>query len=177
MGTVDANEAPPPNRFQGTTMFNPGSLFPAGNRVSHMRVSDNSVNDVDHGTWQQQDRADSGEQTQSCPRAALPTTALTCYREGTTYQAPYQRHPGDGDNFGTSPTRSNHNRMQGCQDMCTDTHQDHHWSFDEREDKDEDGGYVMMGGPIKLPSNIERLRQARQRGMSRYDTAALADLG
>ena len=61
--------------------------------------------------------------------------------------------------------------------MCTDTHQDHHWSFDEREDKDEDGGYVMMGGPIKLPSNIERLRQARQRGMSRYDTAALADLG
>jgi len=90
MGAVDTNEAPPPNRFQATTMFNPGSLFPAGNQVSHMRVSDNSVNDVDHGTWRQQDRADSGEQTQSRPRAALPTTASTRYREGTTFQAPYQ---------------------------------------------------------------------------------------
>ncbi len=69
MGAVDADEAPPPNRFQATTTFNPGSSFPAGNRVSHMRVSDNSVNDVDHGTWRQQDRADSREQTQSHPQA------------------------------------------------------------------------------------------------------------
>ena len=59
--------------------------------------------------------------------------------------------------------------------MRTDTHCDHHWLFDEREDEDEDGGYAMMGGPIKLPSNIERFRQACQRGMSLYDTAALAD--
>ena len=90
MGAVDAEEAPPPNRFQATTTFNPGSLFPAGNRVSHMRVSDNSVNDVDHGTLRQQDRVDLGEQTQSSPRAALPTTASTRHREGTTFQAPYQ---------------------------------------------------------------------------------------
>ena len=39
--------------------------------------------------------------------------------------------------------------------MRTDTHRDHHWSFDEREDEDEDGGSAMMGGPIKLPINIE----------------------
>ena len=39
-GDDDADEAPPTNRFQATTTFNPGSSFPAGNRVSHMRVSD-----------------------------------------------------------------------------------------------------------------------------------------
>ena len=50
--------------------------------------------------------------------------------------------------------------------MCTDTHRDHQWFFDEWEDEDEDGGYAIMGGAIKLPSNIERFRQARQRGMS-----------
>jgi hypothetical protein len=65
--------------------------------------------------------------------------------------------------------------MQGRRDMRTDMHRDHHWSFDDREAKDDDTGYAMMGGPIKSPSNIERFRQARQRGMSRYDTAALAD--
>ncbi len=177
MGDEDADKAPPPNRFQATTTFNPGSLFPAGNRVSHMRVSDNRVDDVDHGTWRQQDRSDLGEHTQSRTRATLPTTALTRYREGTTSQAlAYQQHPGDDDDFGTSPTRSNHNCMQGRRDMRTDMHRDYHqWLFDKREDKDEDGGYAMMGGPIKSPSNIERFQQARQRGMSRYDTAALAD--
>ena len=51
MGAEDSNEAPPPTRFQATTMFNPGSFFPAGNWVSHMRVSDNRVDKVDHGTW------------------------------------------------------------------------------------------------------------------------------
>ncbi len=51
MGAEDSNEAPPPTRFQATTMFNPGSLFPAGDWVSHMRVSDNRVDKVDHGTW------------------------------------------------------------------------------------------------------------------------------
>ena len=65
IGAEDADEAPPPNRFQATTTFNPGSSFPAGNQVSHMRVLDNRVDEVDHGTWRQQDRADSGEHTQS----------------------------------------------------------------------------------------------------------------
>ena len=74
-----------------------------------------------------------------------------------------------------SPTQFTHNRGQRRRDMRTDMHRDHHWSFDEREADDDDGGYAMMGGPIKSPSNIERFRQARQRGMSRYDTAALAD--
>ncbi len=55
MGDDDADEAPPPNHFQATTMFNPGSSFPAGNRVSHMRESDHRINNVDHGTWWQQD--------------------------------------------------------------------------------------------------------------------------
>jgi hypothetical protein len=175
MGAEDSNKVPPPNSFQATTMFNPGSSFPAGKRGSHMPVSDNRVNKVDHGTWRQQDRADSGDHTQSRPRAVLPTTASTHYRDMTFSQAPYQRHPGDADNFGTSPTRSDHNLMQGRRDMRTDTHRDHHWSFDEWDDEDEDGGYVMMGGPIKSPSNIEQFRQARQRGMSQYDTAALAN--
>ena len=39
--------------------------------------------------------------------------------------------------------------------MRTDMHRDHHWSFDEWEDEDEDGGYAMMGGAIKSPINIE----------------------
>ena len=36
----DADAASSPNCFQASTTFNPGALFPAGNRVSHMRVSD-----------------------------------------------------------------------------------------------------------------------------------------
>ncbi len=59
--------------------------------------------------------------------------------------------------------------------MRTDTQRDHRWSFEDREDNGDKGGYPLMGGPIKSPSNVERFRQARQRGMSRYDTAALAD--
>ena len=59
--------------------------------------------------------------------------------------------------------------------MRTDTHRDHRWSLDDRTDDDDDEGYATMGGPIKSPSNMERFRQARQRGMSRYDSAALAD--
>ncbi len=50
-----------------------------------------------------------------------------------------------------------------------------HWSFDDWEDDGDEGDYAMMGGPIKSPSNIERFRQARQQGMSRNNTAALAD--
>ncbi len=81
-------------------------------------------------------------------------------------QAPYQQHLGGNDDVGTSPSQFTHNRGQGRRDVHTDTHRDHHWSFDEREADDDDGGYAMMGGPIKSPSNIERFRQARQRGMS-----------
>ncbi len=175
MGDDDADEAPPPNRFQATPTFNPGSSFPAGNRVSHMRGSDNCIDDVEHGTWRQQDRADLGARTQSRPRAALPTTALTHYSEGRPSQAPYHRHTGEDDDVGMSPTQFNHNRMQGCRDMRPDMCCDHHWLFDEREDDDDNGGYAMIGGPIKSPSNIGRFQQARQRGMSRYNMAALAD--
>ena len=154
MGDDDADKAPPPNRFQATTTFNPGSLFPAGNRVSHMRVSDNRIDDVDHGTWRQQDPADLGAHTQSGPQAALPTTASTHYREGRTSQEPYQRHPRDDDNVGKSPSQFNHTGMQGRQDMRKDTHRDHHWSFDEREDDNDDGGYAMMGGQSNCPATL-----------------------
>ena len=156
-------------------MFSPGSLFPASNRVSHMRETDTCVEDVAHGTWRTQDRANMGEHTPSRPRAALPTTGLSHFWEGRPSQAPSQQHPGDDDNVGTYPTQFHHNRVQGRRDMRPDMHRDHHWSFDDREDDGENGGYAMMGGPIKSPSNIECFRQARQQGMSRYDTAALAD--
>ena len=48
-------------------------------------------------------------------------------------------------------------------------------SFEDRVDNGDEGDYAMMAGPIKSPSNVEHFRQARQRGMSRYDMAALAD--
>ena len=40
--------------------------------------------------------------------------------------------------------------------MRPDMHCDHYWLFDVREDDSDKGGYAMMGGPIKSPSNIER---------------------
>ena len=81
-GDDDADEATPPNHFQATTTFHPGSSFPAGNWVSHMRVSDHRINEVNHGTWRQRDRADLEAHTQSRPRPVLPTTDSTHYREG-----------------------------------------------------------------------------------------------
>ena len=51
----------------------------------------------------------------------------------------------------------------------------HRWSFNDREVDDDEVSYASMGGPIKSPSNVGRFGQARQQGMSRYDTAALAD--
>ncbi len=137
-------------------MFSPGSLFPASNRVSHMRETDTCVEDVAHGTWRTQDRANMGEHTPSRPRAALPTTGLSHFWEGRPSQAPSQQHPGDDDNVGTYPTQFHHNRVQGRRDMRPDTHLDHHWLFDDREDDRDEGGYAMMGGAIKSPSNIER---------------------
>ena len=59
--------------------------------------------------------------------------------------------------------------------MRTDMHRGHRWLFDDWEDEYDEGDYALMGGPIKSPSNVERFRQACQLGMSRYDTAALAD--
>ena len=173
-GDEDADEASPPNRFQATTTFNPGASFPAGNRVSHMRVSDHRVDGVDHGTWRQRDRTDWEVHPQSPLHHVHPATASTHFRDGRPSQAQSQRHLGDDDDVGASPQQPRH-RGHGRRDMHTDMHRDHHWSFDDREADDDNGGYAAMGGPIKSPSNIERFRQARQRGMSRYDTAALAD--
>ena len=85
-----------------------------------------------------------------CTRPPLRPT----FRDGRPSQAPYQRHLGDDDDVGTSPQQPR-NRGNGRRDMCTATHRDHHWSFDNREADDDDGGYVTMGGPIKSPSNIE----------------------
>ncbi len=65
--------------------------------------------------------------------------------------------------------------MPGCWDRRLDTHRAHCWSFDDQEDNGDEGGYAVMGGAIKSPSNIERFQQARQQGMSRYNTAALVD--
>ena len=84
----------------------------------------------------------------------LPTTALTHFWDGRTSQAPYQRHLGDDDDVGTSP-QFTRDRGHGRRDMRTDTHRDHHWLFEEREADNDNGGYAMMGGPIKSPSNIE----------------------
>jgi hypothetical protein len=123
--------------------------------VSHMRVSDHRINKVNHGTWRQRDPADLEAHTQAQPRQVLPTTASTHFREGRTFQAPYQRHLGDDDNVGTSPSQFTRNRGHGHRDMRTDAHRDHHWLFEEREADDDNGGYAMMGGPIKSPSNIE----------------------
>ena len=120
------NDAPPPNRFQATTTFSPGSLFPAGNRVSHMRETDTCIEDVAHGTWRTQDRADMGEHTTSRPRAALPTTGSTHFWEGRPSQAPSHQHPGDDDDVGTYPPQSHHNHVQGRRDMRPDTPRDHH---------------------------------------------------
>ena len=72
------------------------------------------------------------------------------------FSGTYQRHLGDDDDVGMSPSQFTRNRGHGCRGMRTDAHRDHHWSFEEREADDDDGGYAMMGGPIKLPSNIER---------------------
>jgi hypothetical protein len=59
------NDAPPPNCFQATTTFSPGSSFPAGNWVSHIREADNLDVGIEHGTWRTQDRADMGAHTPS----------------------------------------------------------------------------------------------------------------
>ena len=58
-------DAPPPNCFQATTTFSPGSSFPAGNWVSHMREADHPDKDFDHGTWWAQD----------CDDTEVPTTS------------------------------------------------------------------------------------------------------
>ncbi len=81
-GDDDADEASPPNRFQATTTFNPGSSFPAGNWVSHMRVFDHRVDGVDHGTWRQRDRTDWEEHPQSPSRHVHPTTASPTFGMG-----------------------------------------------------------------------------------------------
>ena len=59
--------------------------------------------------------------------------------------------------------------------MRLDTHREHCWSFEDRVDDGDEGDYAMMGGAFKSPSNVERFQQAWQRGMSRYNMAALAD--
>ena len=150
------NNAPTPNRFQATTTFSPGSLFPAGNRVSHMREADNPDEDIEHGTWRTQDRADTGAHTPSQPRAALPATSSSHFWEGKPSQAPTQQNPGDDEDVGRFPNQFHHNRVPGPRDMRMDMHRAHSWLFDNREDDGDEGGYVVMGGPIKSPSNIER---------------------
>ena len=150
------DDAPPPNRFQAATTFSPGSSFPAGNKVSHMQETDNPNEDVDHGTWRSQDRANTGAHTPSRPRAALPTTGSSHFPERRPSQALTQQHPGDDDNVGTSPNQFHHNCVPGCRDLRPDMHRAHCWSFDDQEDNGDEGGYPIMGGAIKSPSNIER---------------------
>ena len=150
------DDTTPPNRFQPTTTFSPGSLFPAGNWVSHMREADNPDEDCDHGTWRTRDRADTGAHTPYQPRAALPATGSSHFRDGRPAQAPTQRHPWGDEDVGTSPNQFHHNRVPGRRDMCPDTHRAHCWLFDNREVDGDKEGYAVMGGPIKSPSNIER---------------------
>ena len=99
-GDEDANAASPPNRFQATTTFNPGALFPAGNRVLHMRVSDHRADGVDHGSWWQRDRTDVEEYPQYPSRHVHPATASTHFRDGHPSQAQSQRHLEDDDDVG-----------------------------------------------------------------------------
>ena len=84
------DNAPTPNRFQATTTFNPGSSFPAGNRVSHMREADHPDEDLEHGTWRAQDHANTGAPTTSRPGSALPATSLSHFWDGRPSQAPTQ---------------------------------------------------------------------------------------
>ena len=143
-----------PNRFQATTTFSPGSSFPAGNRVSHMREADNPNEDLEHGTWRTQDPADTGAPITSRPGSALPATGLSHFRDGRPSQAPTQQHPWGDDNMGTSPNQYHHNCVTGRRDMRPNMHSDHRWSFEDREDDGDKGGYVMMGGQSNNPAML-----------------------
>lgn len=168
---ADADKASPPTRFQANPTFNPGSAFPPGNRVSHLNPR---VDVGDNGSWRQRDRTDGEDHTRSPSRHAHRDTASDNFRDGRPSHPSSHRHLGDEDDVDASHQPPSH-RRDGRRDMRTDTHRDHHWSFDDRAADDDDEGYATMGGPIKSPSNMERFQQARQRGMSRYDSAALAD--
>ena len=164
---TDAASYPP--RFNAHPTFNPGSAFPPGNRVSHMNPR---VAVEDNGGWRQRDDAE--DHTRPPSRCEHRDTTSDNFRAGRPFHSSSPRHLREEADVDASHQETRH-RGDGRRDMRTDTHRDHRWSLDDRTDDDDDEGYATMGGPIKSPSNMERFRQARQRGMSRYDSAALAD--
>ena len=186
------DDAPPANHFQVTTTFCPGATFPAGNRVSHIRDDGHSqvshMRDDGHPhedftcrPWRAQDRDDAGVQTTLQPGSALPETHSSHFRDRRIPHAQTHRQPWGDNEDGSTPYPNSHslqpayNRSTGCREMRTDMHRGHRWLFDDREDEYDEGGYTLMGGAIKSPSNVEHFCQACQLGMSRYDTAVLAD--
>jgi len=149
---ADVEEASPMTRFQATTMFNPGSSFPPGNRVSHL---DPRVDVGDHGRWRQREQTDWEDHPQSPWRHDHQATASDNFQDGCHSHPPSQRHLGEEDDVGVSHQQPRH-RRDGRRDMRTDMQRDHHWSFDDPAADDDDEGYATMGGPIKSPGNIER---------------------
>ena len=90
----------------------------------HMRAADHPDEDLEHGTWRAQDRANTGAPTTSRPGLALPATGSSHFQGGRSSQAPTQRHPWGEDDVGTTPNQYHHNRVIGCRDMRPDTHRD-----------------------------------------------------
>ena len=149
-------DAHPPNCFQANITFPPGSTFPAGNRVSHKTEADHLDGVFDHGTGRAQNREDMGIPTTSRPGLALPANGLSHYGDGQLSRVQTHRQSWGDDNDGTSPTPNSHTCPTGCLGMITDTHRDHRWLFEDRDNDYDEEGYAKMGGRIKLPSNVER---------------------
>ena len=83
-------DAPLATRFQATPMFCPGSTFPAGNWVSHMKEAGHPDGDFNRRPWRAQDRDDTGVQATSRHGSALPDTRLSHFRDGRPLQAQTQ---------------------------------------------------------------------------------------
>jgi hypothetical protein len=121
-----------------------------------MRAADHPDEDLEHGTWRAQDRANTGAPTTSQPGLELPATGLSHFRDVRPSQAPTQQHPWGDDDIGTTPNQYHHNRVTGHRDMRPDMHRDHCWLFEDQVDDRDEGDYAIMGGAIKSPSNVER---------------------
>ena len=86
-------DAHPPNHFQANNMFHPGSMFPAGNRVSHRTEADHPDGDSNHGTRWAQNHEDMGIQSTSCPGSALPANGSSHYGDGRLSRVQTQHQP------------------------------------------------------------------------------------
>ena len=121
-----------------------------------MREDGHRDADFDRRPWLAQDCDNAGVQTTLQPGLALPETRSSHYRDRRFPHVQTHRPPWGDEEDGTSLYLNSHNRSTGHQEMRTDMHHGHHWSFDDREEDYDKGGYALMGGAIKSPSNVER---------------------